>query len=100
MPLIDPSNPGNSFLLYKLLLHPLNHAHTQSSGPSPALLGELQRLGAGAIMGLAMPISISGAPHGMARTGMGDAADAEASQRVVQSVSTWIAHGAVTGCSP
>ncbi len=100
MPLIDPNNPGNSFLLYKLLLHPLNHTHNQGGGPSPALLGELQRLGAGAIMGLPMPVSISGAPHGMVRTAMGDAADAEASQRAVQSVSTWIAHGAVTGCSP
>jgi hypothetical protein len=100
MPIIDAGNPGNSYLLYKLLIQPLNFAHASSGSIDPALAIELRRLNAGAIVGLPMPMSISGGAEGMARTGSGAAADAEASQRAVQNVANWIAHGAVTSCPP
>ncbi|HEX7600197.1 MAG TPA: hypothetical protein VF316_01285 [Polyangiaceae bacterium] len=72
MPLIDPGNPGNSFLLYKLLLTPppSDGRPEKSCTPSPYLLpetnvasgladGERSRLG-DYVLGLPMPASGAG----------------------------------------
>lgn len=85
MPLIDPGNPGNSYLLYKLILSPENHVE-----PPPE--AEVRRLRAAAVPGLPMPASITGPGGGMV------AGDVEASQLQLDRLSAWIANGAVIRC--
>src|SRR5262249_32065299 len=67
MPVIEPGNPGNSYLLYKLLISP--HAQTGS---------EVHPLREGLVVGMWMP------PRTIAPTPPTD----------VENVSTWIAQGA------
>jgi hypothetical protein len=84
MAIIKRSDPGNSFLLYKLLINAQNFDAAELSG---ALGDEITRLRAGAIAGIPMPAAI--------------AADAAPlSQTELQLISDWIAHGAVTSCEP
>lgn len=75
MPLIDPKNPGNSYLLYKLLVAP-GYA---SSEAAPAQ-EEIERLRKSVVVGMPMPAPPGGAP---------DLAALEA-------LSLWIAQGATT----
>jgi len=85
MPLIDPGNPGNSYLLYKLIISPENHV-------SPPPTDERRRLREAAIVGLPMPAAINGPGRGMAP------GDAEASQALLDRLRAWIANGAITQC--
>lgn len=88
MPLIDPSNPGNSFLLYKLIINGRNFEDVELA---TSLEGELDRLRAGAIGGIPMP-----AANGPDTNRLD--VDGESSQRHLQLVSDWIAAGAVLSC--
>ncbi len=85
MPLIDPGNPGNSYLLYKLVVSTANHI-------APPSNDELRRLRAAAIPGLPMPSALTGPGRGMV------AGDVEASQAQLERLSAWIANGAVLNC--
>ncbi len=88
MPLIDPSNPGNSYLIYKLLINGRNFADEQRV---PQLTEELERLRAGAIAGLPMPGATGPDSNRLA-------SDGQASQAHLQLISDWIAAGAVLSC--
>lgn len=88
MPLIDPSNPGNSFLVYKLLINARNFADDQLV---PALNDDIMRLRAGAIPGMPMP-----AATGPDSNRLGS--DGASSQASLQLISDWIAAGAVLSC--
>ncbi len=72
MPLIDPGNPGNSYLVYKMLIHPA-YTHADSSAKS----GEFERLRGAFVMGEAMPI-----------------ASTPVRAEALQALSQWIADGA------
>ena len=81
MPRIDPGNPGNSYLLYKLLVHP-DYERTQ---PTMAP-GEVARLRASVVVGLPMPAN--------AAKGIPVPLDS------LEALSQWIAAGARTVESP
>lgn len=88
MPLIDPGNPGNSYLLYKLIANPLSYRRT--AVPT----AEIQRLRESVVVGLPMPAEgtlplLSDEPDPL-----GDLAQAS-----LELINAWIAHGAVTDCS-
>ncbi|AKT41649.1 hypothetical protein [Chondromyces crocatus] len=55
MPIIDPQNPGNSYLLYKLLIGPNAIDHTLDPDDAMQLEGELARLHTSVVVGLPMP---------------------------------------------
>jgi len=81
MPQVDPGNPGNSYLLYKMLVSP---SYAQMDAAKSIAPGEIDRLRAGAIPGLPMPPSGSPAiPQGG-----------------IETLSTWIATGARTPVCP
>lgn len=88
MPLIDPFNPGNSYLLYKLLI---NGRNFESAAPGSLLDEELQRLRAGAVAGVPMPAAVGPDTNQLAENG-------EASERELRLISAWIAAGAVLSC--
>jgi hypothetical protein len=88
MPLIDPSNPGNSFLLYKLMINGRNYGESELG---TSLGAEIERLRAGAIGGIPMPAAVG------PETNQLDV-DGESSQRQLQLISDWIAAGAVLSC--
>jgi hypothetical protein len=88
MPLIDPSNPGNSFLLYTLLINDRNFADDQLT---PALRDDIERLRATVVPGIPMP-----APTGPDTNRLN--ADGASSQADMQLISDWIAAGAVVSC--
>lgn len=78
MPIIDPKNPGNSYLLYKLIINP---RYTDGAAPSDA---ERARVHADFAFGLPMP--------GDGRTPV--------TQANLDLLSTWIAEGAPTHDCP
>jgi hypothetical protein len=84
MPIVDPTHPGNSYLLYKLLANADNGA----KGSTPALeqrrLDDLARLRATVVVGLPMPPS--------------DGRGKELDQAQLSQISAWIAAGATTAC--
>jgi hypothetical protein len=88
MPLIDPSNPGNSYVMYKLLVNPQNFL------PIWQQLDEIERLRAGAVPGIPMPGPTGAATPPTNQLG----ADAASSQAAMQLINDWIAHGAVLTC--
>jgi hypothetical protein len=93
MPRIDPGNPGNSYLMYKLLIHEGNYPRTTQSddlarpwlGDLPAEAGapvdEIERMRSTFVVGGPMPVTGALMPEQM------------------RGVMTWIAYGAeVTDC--
>ncbi|MBM4358258.1 MAG: hypothetical protein FJ096_09115 [Deltaproteobacteria bacterium] len=88
MPIIDPANPGNSFLVYKLLINGRNFGDIELG---TSLESEIDRLRAGAIAGIPMP-----GPNGPDTNRL--ELDGETSQRQLQLISDWIAAGAVLSC--
>lgn len=85
MPLVDPSQPANSYLLYKPLIHPLNHV-------VPPPRDELDRLRAAAVVGLPMPTGVTGPGRGMVPD------DVAGSLALLERLRLWIASGAVVSC--
>lgn len=97
MPIIDPSNPGNSYLLYKIVVGP-NVQVTRPANPSdPASLiddppspEEIARLRSSVVAGLPMPPSYDADPRNAVSFFVEDA----------DLISAWIAQGApVRDCS-
>ncbi|MCA9623465.1 MAG: hypothetical protein KC731_30800 [Myxococcales bacterium] len=63
MPLVDPGNPGNSYLLYKVLANPLAFASlAEVDSLDPALVEEIDRLRASVVVGLPMPTPAGNLP--------------------------------------
>jgi hypothetical protein len=94
MPIIDPGNPGNSYLLYKVLIHPLNHPRPDGE-LWPALGAELERLRDAFVSGLPMPApSASSSPSGLSS----DDPDGTLSAAHARAIAAWIASGAVLSC--
>ncbi|MCC6644785.1 MAG: Ig-like domain-containing protein [Polyangiaceae bacterium] len=88
MPRIDPGNPGNSYLLYKVLVGPELFSPDNGAGPAAAdglAEGERERLRA-FVSGEAMPLDADPAREGT--LGFGEAA----------ALSRWIAAGAPATC--
>jgi len=85
MAVIEPYNPGNSYLMYKLLVSP--HNHGASYDASPSLGPAIERLHAGVVVGLPMPAATSVT-----------AKQPAVSPQLMQLISDWIAHGAVSNC--
>jgi hypothetical protein len=94
MPLIDPRNPGNSYLLYKLIINPLNH-HRPGGALDPQLEAEIGRLRATVVSGLPMPAE-AGSLTGL----FPPPSDPEGLQSLQQMllIDAWIAAGAVLSC--
>lgn len=84
MPVLDPTHPGNSYLLYKLLASADNGAKGATAELEQARLDELARLRATVVVGLPMPPS--------------DGRGKELDQAQMQQISAWIAAGATTAC--
>lgn len=101
MPRIDPGNPGNSYLIYKLLINPLNHPN-DGDQLEPQLASAVFQLRESIVVGLPMPAAL-GAPTGLVprnlATREGDLTGEQSFARL-QLLSQWIAHGAVLDCSP
>ncbi len=95
MPLIDPGNPGNSYLLYKLIINGLNHGRPGGQ-VAPDLSAALERLHAGAILGLPMPAETGSGPTGIYSPI--DDPEGAASRAHLDAIQAWIAHGAPLGC--
>jgi hypothetical protein len=57
MPIIDPENPGNSYLLYKIAIGPNARDPALPPGEAAALEAEIQRLRASVVAGMPMPPS-------------------------------------------
>jgi hypothetical protein len=55
MPIIDPTNPGNSYLLYKIAVGPNARDPNLPPGEAAALAAEIQRLRASVVAGMPMP---------------------------------------------
>ena len=87
MAVIEPYNPGGSYLMYKLLVASRNHA----DDIDPSLEAEIARLRAGVVVGLPMPPPTYGATT---------SAEPGQLQKRMQLISDWIAHGATTDCGP
>ena len=104
MPLIDPGNPGNSYLLYKLLANPLNHrrssrgvlADPEGGFEEPALGLEIDRLRDSVVVGLPMPATTSADPTSLVNPE--DDPFGEASLGTMRLIQAWIANGAVLSC--
>ncbi|MEP7126654.1 MAG: hypothetical protein ABJE95_37325 [Byssovorax sp.] len=84
MPLIDPSRPGNSYVLYKLIANQNNGA----KGGSPTLeqkrLADIEELRSVVVVGIPMPPS--------------DGRGKELKETELEQISDWIAQGAPTVC--
>jgi hypothetical protein len=84
MPIIDPTRPGNSYLLYKLLANARNGAKASTPALEQTRLDEIARLRATVVVGLPMP------PE--------DGRGKELTQNELSGLSAWIAAGAPTAC--
>ena len=84
MPLIDPTRPGNSYLLYKLLAREDNGAPGSDAAAERARVEELARLRAAIVVGMPMPPP--------------DGASAPLDQQQLEQISDWILGGAATAC--
>jgi len=94
MPLIDPGNPANSYLVYKVLANDLTFVPNVDAAESldEGLAEELGRLRASVVVGLPMPAQpASGGPTGINFGGL----DFFTSARLLD---YWVASGAVTSC--
>ncbi len=105
MPLIDPNNPANSYLLYKVLVNPLNHRRLPNgrlADPSfdvedPGFAFEIDRLRDTVVMGLPMPAQSAGGAATSMVDPSSDPLGRESFQRMLL-LNTWIANGAVLSC--
>lgn len=96
MPLIDPGNPGNSYLLYKVVANDLTFVDGLDDEASldPLLAEEIDRLRASVVVGLPMP----------AQAGQGPPAGINFGPEEISSIDSarlldlWIASGAITSC--
>jgi hypothetical protein len=93
MPRIDPGNPGNSYLLYKLVVNPFNY-YNDNGIVEPQLDASIRRLRASVVVGLPMPTETAGGALGLE---LMDPTGALSFTRL-QAISAWIAHGAVLSC--
>jgi hypothetical protein len=103
MPIVDPGNSGNSYLMYKLLANPLNYLRTsdgiladEDGNDYSAFGGEIDRLRKTVVVGLPMP-----AQQGKAGPPVGAVAAAidprvEASYERLMQIHAWIVNGAIT----
>jgi hypothetical protein len=98
MPLIDPGNPGNSYLMYKVLANDLTFLLTpdleDAASLDPALLEEIDRLRASVVVGLPMPAQSAGGPPDGINFATPEVSRFESARLLEQ----WIAGGAVTDC--
>ncbi|EYF07408.1 Hypothetical protein CAP_0161 [Chondromyces apiculatus DSM 436] len=99
MPIIDPQNPGNSYLLYKMLIGPNALEPTLSTAEGSDLAGERERLHASVVVGMPMP------PQSTPSFWLHDPGDPEAAPGSVvpridggdiDLITAWILHGAPT----
>lgn len=100
MALIAPDDPGQSYLLYKLLANPLNHPRDPGA-LGPQHQAELDRLRASVVVGLPMPAENGehrGLVGGSDKDGNPIDPDGSKSFAALQLISDWIAHGAVVEC--
>jgi hypothetical protein len=96
MPLVDPGNPGNSYIMYKVLSNPLNQPRPGGQLDAGLALS-IDRIRDGFVVGLPMPAqSSSGEPTGVFPSDADPEGDKSFAQ--AQLISAWIAHGAVTSC--
>ncbi len=90
MPVLGPFNPGQSYLLYKLAINPLNYPLGDARF-EPELAAEVERLRDAVVVGLPMP------PLGSLVDRDSDPSG-ELSWERAQLLSSWIAHGAPLRC--
>jgi hypothetical protein len=97
MPIIDRQSPGNSYLLYKLLINPLNYARPGGVRDVQGFQLEIDRLRKSAIAGLPMPAQVGTEP---AKSIIPEALDADGalSQQHLGLIDLWIASGAIFDC--
>ena len=96
MPLIDPGNPGNSYLLYKVVANDLTFVDglDDEANLDPLIAEEIDRLRASVVVGLPMPAqSGQGAPAGI-DFGVEEVSSLESARLL----DLWIASGAITSC--
>jgi hypothetical protein len=84
MPILDPTRPGNSYLLYKLLANAKNGAKASTAALEQNRLADVQRLRDVVVVGMPMP------PE--------DGRGKKLEQGQLEQLSDWIAQGAPTGC--
>ena len=84
MPIVDPTRPGNSYALYKLLASVDNGAPGATAALEQQRLAEIARLRAAIIVGMPMP------PANGQMT--------QLKQAQLEQISDWIAQGAPTTC--
>lgn len=84
MPIIDPTRPGNSYLLYKLLSSEANGAPGSDAAAEKARVDEIARLRAAVVVGMPMPPA--------------DGASKPLDQQQLEQISDWILLGAATSC--
>lgn len=84
MPIIDPTRPGNSYLLYKLLASEANGAPGSDAAAEKARVEEIARLRASVVVGMPMPPA--------------DGASKPLDQQQLEQISDWILRGAPTDC--
>jgi hypothetical protein len=84
MPIVDPTRPGNSYLLYKLLASAGNGAKGSDDATEQKRIAEIDRLRATIVVGMPMPPS----------NGTGKQID----EANLEQLSQWIAQGAPTTC--
>lgn len=84
MPIIDPTRPGNSYLLYKLLASEANGAPGSDAAAERARVDEIARLRAAVVVGMPMPPA--------------NGASKPVDQQQLEQISDWILTGAATGC--
>lgn len=90
MPIVAPADPGNSYLLYKLIAQPLNQS--RADGPIDAdHAAALSRLRSWVVIGQPMP------PDDGLLSSAVDPSGGESWERLLL-FESWIAHGAVTTC--
>lgn len=90
MPIIAPANPGNSYLLYKLIAQTLNHPRPEGTVDAE-LASAVDRLRSSVVVGQPMP------PDDGLLGSAGDVDGSRAFQRLLL-FERWVAHGAVTVC--
>lgn len=106
MPIVAPFNPGNSYLMYKIIANPLNHRRTAagaladptSGNAEPDFAFEIDRLRDSVVVGLPMPAT-QNEPASIYDLDMvePDPQGELALERLLL-LNTWIAHGAVLDC--